>query len=323
MRSPNRYLEAFRENANVIGLSSALALSAATLNPLPLIVGLVAEAAYLIFVPDSRWYAVRLEKRFDAAVRERRAALKAQVWAALRPDLRERFERLECLREEIGAQELDDQTWFREVVRKLDFLLEKYLQFASKDAQGRAYLRSVLGEIRAEGAADPRRGSPPPGNNARRLTLEDRKPAGGRGGEGEREQGPSAATGPLPRDPDDRWVQRTAAQIQDLYEAEMAEVREALEGQADVHTQAVLEKRLEVIQRRHQFVAKTGRILTNLGQQLKLLEDAFGLINDELRARSPDQVLADIDDVVGQTNTMTTLLEEVAPLERMLERMSK
>ena len=65
-----------------------------------------------------------------------------------------------------------------------------------------------------------------------------------------------------------------------------------------------------------------GKILINLNHQLRLLEDTFGLINDELRARSPEQVLADIEDVVWQTNSMTTLLEEVAPFEQMLQRLS-
>ena len=37
------------------------------------------------------------------------------------------------------------------------------------------------------------------------------------------------------------------------------------------------------------------------------------------RAR-PEQVLADIDDVVFQTKTMTELLEEMAPYENSLSR---
>ena len=60
----------------------------------------------------------------------------------------------------------------------------------------------------------------------------------------------------------------------------------------------------------------------NLNHQLQLLEDTFGLISDELLARPPEQVLADIEDVVSQTNTMTQVLEEVAPYEQMLQRLS-
>jgi len=45
------------------------------------------------------------------------------------------------------------------------------------------------------------------------------------------------------------------------------------------------------------------------------------VINDEIRARSPEQILSDIEDVVFQTETMTSLLEEVAPFEQMSSRL--
>ena len=122
------------------------------------------------------------------------------------------------------------------------------------------------------------------------------------------------------RDPADRWVQRTVAEIQSCYQAELAEVHSQEEKEQDPNTRAVLQKRLSVLQRRQEYVATIGKILMNISHQLKLLEDTFGLINDEVRARSPEQVLADIDEVVTQTNTMTDLLDEVAPFERILER---
>ena len=37
---------------------------------------------------------------------------------------------------------------------------------------------------------------------------------------------------------------------------------------------------------------------------------------------SPEQVLADIEDVVFQTNAMTSALEEVAPFEQMVARLT-
>src|SRR5205823_2810322 len=124
------------------------------------------------------------------------------------------------------------------------------------------------------------------------------------------------------RDPDDHWSQFAVGQVRAQYEAEIADVETLLQAEEDASTHAVLEKRLEVLQRRHEFIGKIGKILMNLSHQLRLLEDTFGLINDELRARSPDQVLTDIEDVVSQTNTMTELLEEVAPFEQMLQRIS-
>jgi hypothetical protein len=69
--------------------------------------------------------------------------------------------------------------------------------------------------------------------------------------------------------------------------------------------------------RRRQYVSQIGEILSNLNMQLHLMEDTFGLINDEIRARSPEQVLADIDDVVNQTDNLTETLQEVSPFDQM------
>src|SRR5262249_11045426 len=111
------------------------------------------------------------------------------------------------------------------------------------------------------------------------------------------------------------------AEIEASYQREIAKVRAQSEAEQDDDTKAVLEKRLDVLQRRSEFIGKADKIITNLTNQLKLLEDTFGLINDEIRARSPEQVLSDIDDVVTQTNTMTEVLEELAPYEQMAARL--
>jgi hypothetical protein len=309
MRKGNRYQEALKESFNVVGLAGAAALSAATLNPLPLLVGLVAEAAYLAFVPDSKWYEARLARRFDAEVERRRQELKESLLPHVRPDLRERFHRLEETRQQIGQQPLSDQTWFREVLRKLDYLTERFLQFAVKEAQFRSYLAAVRQEQR--------------GRPVERDAWEEREPRSRRGsaraGEAPRERSSArpdrAETGAGP------WVEETLFAIREHYERETAELRQILDGEQATDTRAVLEKRLEVLIRRQEFVGKIGRILTNLHHQLELLEDTFGLIHDEIRARSPEQVLSDIEDVVLQTNTMTELLEEMAPLEQMVARM--
>lgn len=305
----NRFAEALKESHNVVGLASSAALSMMLLNPLPLLVGLVAEAAYLIFVPDSRWYASRLAKRYDAEIERRRQALKDRIIPTLRPDLQERYARLEQTRIEIGAQSSQDETWFREVLRKLDYLLEKFIHFSSKDGQFRAYLASVLEEVRNDEANVRRK----PGSVEYRVL--DRRG---------NETRPRAAAQPagLTRDPSDQWVAKAVAEIQRHYDDEMTDIRGVRDAEQDPNTRAVLDKRLDVLQRRREYVEKIGKILTNLSHQLKLLEDSFGLINDEIRARSPEQVLSDIDDVVWQTDTMTSLLEEVAPYEQMLERMS-
>jgi hypothetical protein len=324
MPETNRIREAFKESFNVVGLTTALAASAALLNPIPLLVAVVAEAAYLLFVPDTGWYEQRLSRRHDEEVQRRRDAIKAQILPLLRPEMQERYARLEDTRSQIAAQPVDEPgaatagTWFREVLRKLEFLLEKFLQFAGREVQFRNYLASVLAEVR-RGA----RGGEESETLLDVWVIDNPRARKGRATPVKRaaEAAPAKDGPPLPRDPSDRWARQTVDEVQSYYTQEMDEIRGLLEHEADENTKAVLQKRLDVLQRRHEFVGKICGILTNLNHQLRLVEDTFGLINDELRARSPEQVLSDIDDVVTQTNSMTQLLEEVAPYEQMLARL--
>jgi len=275
----NRYLAAFQEQHNLIGLAGAVALSAAMLNPLPFLAALVAEAAYLIFVPDSKWFDKRLAAKHDAEVEAHRAQLKAETLPKLRPSLRARFERLEEARRGIERQAAPDKKWMREVLRKLDFLLEKFLQFAVKDQQFRAYLLQAQQEIHP---------MPMPQGGTDALELND------------------------------KWTRDCVQFLQAAYTRDLDQLQAQRDDEKDDSTKAILEKRLEVLGRRRDFIGRIGKIIANLTQQLALLEDTFGLISDELLARAPEQVLGDIDDVVSQTNAMTQVLEELAPFERML-----
>lgn len=299
----NRYLAALQESYNVVGIASTLAISAALLNPLPLLVGLVAEAAYLIFVPDTKWFTQRLARRHDEEVRARHEALKARILPGLRASLRDRFAKLEETRREIDIAAAADANWMREVLRKLDFLLEKFLQFAVKDEQFRVYLYDARCEVEKSHSGRP---SNPP-EKLRLVT--------GRQGNN---RAPEIFGSPRPPEPTDAWVRETVAYLQSAYDEEIKRVEADKQQERDEDTQAILDKRLEVLKRRREFIGKIGKIVANLSHQLSLLEDTFGLISDELLARPPEQVLADIDDVVTQTNTMTQVLEEMAPYERMV-----
>jgi len=260
----NRYLAALQEAPNILGMAGAFSLSMALWNPVPLLAAIVLEAAYLIFVPDSKWFEKRLSKAHDAEIFERRRLYKEQVFPLLSPELRNRFERMVNGREEIARQATSEQKWLAQIVRKLDFLLEKWLQFAQKEAQFRVYLETIAVEH---------------GGKVRSF-----------------KSGQGAA----------------------LYDNELAHMERLLEKETDDGTKAVLLKRLEVTKRRQSFAEKIVKTVDNLNHQLELLEDTFSLIREELLARSPEQVLGDIDDVVSQTNTMTQVLEEMAPYERML-----
>ncbi len=291
------------ENFNTIGLAGAAALSLATFNPLPLLIGVAAEAAYLIFVPDTKWYEARLAKRFDNEVIARRQKLKEDVFAVVSERMKQRFVRLEKIRGEIDIQPGSDEHWFREVVRKLDYLLEKFLLFARKDTEFRAYLNSVLNED--DGVGEP---SFAPRNSHRK---------GDKGDKGERPRpAPGdfdlSGTGAVSPGSHDPQIRRTVDIIQTRFAREISRINAELEDENDLNTQAVLQKRVLVLEQRSEYVGKIGRILTNLAHQMELLEDSFGLINDQMRARSPEQVLADIEGVVYQTDSMTKLLEEMS-----------
>lgn len=299
----NRYVEAFKEGGNLVSLTTALAASCALLNPLPLVAGLVVEAAYLLFVPDSSWYQLRLSRRNDAEVERRRQQLKEQTLPLLDAAMQERFTKLEDVRRQITTQSQDDQKWFREVLRKLDYLLEKFLLFAAKEAEFRSYVGNVwLDECSGHSSQPQIRADAPRGSGSGRRASANRSAS------------PNHSSVPAPP------MSRVASLVQDIqvsYDKEITEVQGLREQEQDENTKMVLEKRIEVLQQRREGVGKIGRILTNLQYQLALLEDTFGLINDQIRARSPEQVLADIDGVVYQTDSMTKLLEELAPYEQM------
>jgi len=285
MALKNRLAEAFKENYNVVGLAGAAALSAALLTPIPLLLGVVAEAAYLLFVPDSRWYQSRLSKRFDAEVAERRRKLKEQVFSRVAESVRDRFLRLEDIRAQLDNHPVAGESWMREVCRKLDYLLEQFLRFAQKEVEFLSYLESVYAEV----------------------------VVGLRGKRREDREGPP--------EPDAGRARRMVETIQDRFDSEVTQIESQKQREeADNNTQAVLDKRVEVLTQRREYVGRIGKILTNLGHQMQLLEDSFGLINDQIRARPPEQVLADIEGVVTQTDAMTSLLDEIAAYDDLSRR---
>lgn len=281
MSRKNRYKEAFQEQGNLAGLGVAAAVSAALLNPLPLVAGLVAEAAYLLTVPDSKWYQKRLTKRQEQAVLARRKQLMDATLPTLEPEVQNRFARLVRVREQLGEKATPDQNWMQDVLRKLDYLMEKFLVFAAKDLEFRRYLAGVWQNQCGE----------------------------------ERLVAPTPIGGSTPPAPQLRRASQMVQEVQKSYAGEISELRRTQEADADLNARSILEKRVEVLEQRAEGIGKIGRILTNLQHQMGLLEDTFGLINDQIHARSPEQVLSDIESVVYQTDSMTKLLEDLAPFQ--------
>lgn len=328
MEKKSRIAEAFGESFNTLGLAGVCAVALALPSALPLLVGLVVEAGYLLFVPDTSWYQKRLAKRYDAEIEKQRQARKDALLPKLRPEMRERFLRLEETRKQIDTQSQDDKTWFREVLRKLDYLLDKFLEFAGKEVQFRSYLKMLHEEIEAEKnmassrrpadfevrdrRADSRSGKRGSREDDRRPPIRMEQGGAYRSVSGAGEPGYSSQAGEM----DDRWVQKTVEEVQASYRQERERVETLLQTEQDDNTKAILLKRTDVLKRREEFVGKIGKILLNLNHQSQLVEDTFGLINDEIRARSPEQILSDIEEVVIATDTMSSTLEELATFDQ-------
>ncbi len=289
MPGKNHLINALKEGYNIAGVASFGVAYFILGGPGPVLVGLAAEAIYLGFVPKSSWYVERLARRYDKEVLVRRERMKLEIGPTLPQSVMARFSRLETTRNQIGSQTIEGKKWFREVLRKLDYLMEKFLLFASKQVQFQTYIRSVLEETDA-------------GSSPQVAPVSIRKIIR-----------KSDSTGEL----DEAWIVSTVETIQNQFRSEIEGIDSLLKKDENSHNQAVLEKRKNILTRRKQYVGQIGEILTNLNHQLHLMEDTFGLINDEIRARSPEQVLADIEDLVFQTDSLTEALQKVSPFDQM------
>ncbi len=287
----------------MLGLAGLAAASLALLNPLPLIVGIAAEAVYMLFVPDSKWYEVRLKAKFDAEVQARLDKLRNQVFPQIHSSVKEQFARLQSARDQIGQQSRSEETWFREALRKLDFLMEKYLQFALKESQFIKYLNSLIDEAYENLNQDERRTLD---NLVNRVSSKIKPP---RNSDIVVSQGPP---------PSEEWNNSVAEVLFSQYGREIDDLKTRSEHEQVFATKSILDKRVEILTRRQEFVERIVQILNNLRHQMQLMTDTFGLINDEIRARSPEQVLADIDEVVTTTNSLTEAIEAVTPLEQLV-----
>ena len=301
------------ENGNLVGLAGAVALSAAMLNPLPLIVAGVAEVAYMLFVPDSRWYMKRIESRFDAEVEKRRRDFKIQVFPQVRSEVRDQFLRLEEMRLQIAGQARKEEPWFQEALRKLDYLMEKYLQFAQKEAQFCSYLMGIYDDVWQQLDSAQRRELPKP------TQVVDKPPIIKKGAKrgfeadlDDYDRPPVIAT------PTDEWVRTVVGTISRYYDQEIEELQSGSEAETVMANKNIMERRAQILVRRREFVGRTGQILTNLGQQMHLMADTFGLINDEIRARSPEQVLNDINEVVTSATSLTEAIDQFTPMDDLV-----
>jgi hypothetical protein len=350
-----RYLAALRESGNLWFLGGATTLALLWHAPLWLLAAFGFELLYLALLPRLRWYDARLQRR--RALRRQhqrqhqRQALRLKILPRLRLDLRARYNRLEALRAGLDAQIaqqyprwVDELPWLRDLRGQLDALLENFLQLAARETQFRAELEAAQQHLRENGygfgAGRSTIAAPPSG--ARQLDARGRGLAGvlpppspfstpvypeslatslaRRGPEADSPFAPTPlppAAPPLQHNRDDHWVRETVRAIGAGHARAMADLERQREHETNADTRAVLDARLEVLRKRRAQTEQTGQILNNLHHQLRLVEDAFELISNELNSRPPEQILADVEDVIGQTESMTRVLEELLPGEAL------
>jgi len=254
----------------------------------------VAEAVYMLFIPDSKWFTDRLEARFDNEVKAHRAALKAKMFPKVRDEVRDKFLWLESSRAQIEESSDVKDKWFREALRKLDFLLEKYLEFGDREAEFLNYLFNLMREVYPSMTPDEIRHLP---SSCRQQYFE----AGPGGVRLSHEE-----------------VKMLIDSIENHYQLELSKLSEQIESETVFATKEILTKHQQVLTRRREFIVRLSDMLVNLRHQMELIAETFGLINDEMRARSPEQVLADIDQVVLQATSLTDALDQVTPTDQVV-----
>jgi hypothetical protein len=290
---PSRLKEAFTQDANLIGLAAVATTSMIMLNPLPLLVGTVAEVGYLLFAPDSAWIRSKIAHKNLAAEEQQRQAQRASMLNGLRDEIRARFDHLQAKLGEIETAAKADPAWATtDLLPSLEFLLDKFLAFANKEGQYRQYLETIRDE---EQDAAPVRSMR----------------------QGSRQQ--AQVVRPLPTgDATVAWANRLVDDVSARYTAESEQLNAEAEREQDPDARALLEKRAQVLQQRDDYLKRAGRAIVNIHRQLTLLEDAFGLINDQIRVRPPDQIKADLDGVLQTTQMMTKTLDEMAQFDQAL-----
>lgn len=274
-------VRAFLEWPNLAALLLFVGTFAAAHFYLGLVGALVVEAVYLAAVPSTGWYARLIAARQDHEASRRLEVLKSKHLSSLAFEARSRFGHLEMLRKSIASQSEAGKSRYQEIVQKLDYLLEQFLLLGAKQAQFASYLDS----IRKEAGVLPPNTAKSPGDPAARLIV------------------------------DSDGLREVVAGIKAGYQSAIDKIDASLATERDPHNQALLAKRKEVVGRRSQYIDRIGDILSNIGQQLQLMEDTFGLVSDEVRARSPEQTLAEIDTLINQTDRLTDKLQAIAPFD--------
>ncbi|HEY3266071.1 MAG TPA: hypothetical protein VGM37_04035 [Armatimonadota bacterium] len=309
MRVPQTVKSAFAEPLNLLFVVFAFFVAMATEDPAVLFVAAAMELGYMLFVPDSGWYRNVLEGRALRTRQLERAKMKREILPGLLPQDRGRFQRLETMRNQLpNAAAIGFGREHTVIVcRQMDVLLDKFLQFGAKSAQYRAYLVDMV--------------RPTPGPVFQGAGWVDRIFDLASVLITEKQDGLRIPVNGQPRKTAE--MASIIEQVQTGLDSRIEQLKGSVAGAANDANRLVLQKNLEVVQKRRERIGELGNIITNLECQLDLIENTFGLISDQIRTLPPEQVLADINDVIIQTETTTQLLAAAAPVEFQLNRLDR
>jgi hypothetical protein len=281
-----KYVEAFKDGLNWLG--SGVVVAGGFLLPDPSLTPLIwlgYEAAYMLVVPHTAWFQRRLRQKRQAALAHDREARRHQVWQRLLPEDRRRFEALERMRAEID-QQARASSIPPEMLRRLDDLLHRFLEFGEKRAEYLEYLRGLLKQEVG-------------------ITASRQGWWGG--------TGPAVDRGR----PGEAMLQR----LLQHYEQEITAVQQSLEGATSGDD--VRRNNLRVLQQCEENLTQIGTILHDLDQQMELVLNTFTLLNSQARTRPPEQMLSDVQEVVGSAEALTEAMAELAPLEQAVQRLGR
>ena len=304
----SRVKSAFTEQGNYIGLAAALGLSIAFLNPLPLVMGIIGEIAYLLFVPDSKWYSDILAKRDKEGAFARRQRLKEKVFEVVGYDFREEYNQLESVRTQLDDDYAARPDW-RSVIDRLDTLLSKYLEFGLLDYQLRNYIQSLSTQAEEE-LPDLIQVDSKEADDLRKRLANTQKDAS------------KYSDGTV------RWVEQQMGAIRLFFQGQIDSIQQLVNeeevriasGGGNANNRDTLLKRIDIQRMSLNQAEKIGQGLVSLNQQMSLMEETIRLINGQIRSKQPGQVLADIEGLVDQSENVSNFLQEITPFEDTTEQ---
>lgn len=299
-KEPNKYVAALKDEFHLVGMAALFATCAVTAPIVFPFVALPLEAAYLLFAPDSAWLKNRLARKQEADAERKRQQMRRQILPTLALQDQVRFNSLEAARAEIERQESPTLgSWYRQVVRQLDYLMEKFLLFASKKMEYRRYIVNLaFTRARLEGRQVRLTIPELPGDSFHPERVAER----------------------AARDTD---IEMLLASILDDYDREIRQADREIQQEKDPQTQAILKTNREVLRRSRESADRLGRLLRNLEHQLELVVNTFDLINSQVRSSRPEQILEDVNAVVDQSENLTETLATFAPMDEALARLER